>query len=395
MSLSELILCPAAPGRHDHSTRKFQLVDFAAHYQKGFRNHIVPIRDVAGLVESFKRFGCYSTYFCFTDELLTYMSAQAGAPSVAGYEGKVWAPFLPIDLDHPELTPALDAARRLGDWFFETWKVDAAALQIYFSGAKGFHLMLDTRLFGRVAPSRSLPMIFDSLRRHLAQELPEALRATVDLTIKDRMRLLRLPNTMHEKSRLYKIILSADELRSRDAGQIRALAKRPRPLTLTDETGLLSCVDVKANGAAAQLFRRVQRQLKQMTRKPFAYRFLRPADLTQIQFPCAGAQAIWQSHIEPGYRNNCAIRLASELRLLGLSAEEANDQLRQWKDHNDIEITDEELSRVVRSAYQHRFPYRYGCHDEILKKFCPLPDDQTCRRFAQNRAVSRRRVGES
>ena len=395
MSLSELTLCPAAPGRHDHSARKFQLVDFAAHYQRGFRNHIVAIRDLAGLVESFKSFGCYATYFCFTDELLTYMSAQDGSPSVSGYQGKTWAPFLPIDLDHPELTPALDAARRLIDLFFETWKVDPAALQIYFSGAKGFHLMLDSRLFGRVAPSRHLPMIFDSLRRHLAQELPEPLRGTIDLTIKDRMRLLRLPNTIHEKSRLYKIILSADELRSRNAAQIRELAEQARPLTLTDETGLLSRVDVKANAAAAGLFQRVKRQLKQLTREPFAYRFHRPDDLTQIQFPCAGAQAIWQSHIEPGYRNNCAIRLASELRLLGLSAEEANDQLRQWKNHNEIEITDEELSRVVRSAYQHRFPYRYGCHDEILRKFCPLGNNEACQRFAQSRAVLRRRMGES
>jgi hypothetical protein len=395
MTLSELTLYPGAPGRHDHSTRKFQLVDFAAHYQKGFRNHIVPIRDLAVLVESFDRFGCYATYFCFTDELLTYLSAQGGSPSVAGYQGKAWAPYLPIDLDHPELTPALDAARRLVDWFFETWKVDPAAVQIYFSGAKGFHLMLDSRLFGRVAPSRHLPVIFDSLRRHLAQELPERLRATVDLTIKDRMRLLRLPNTIHEKSQLYKIILSADELRSRDAGQIRELAKQPRPLTFTDETGLLSRVDVKANGAAAQLFQRVQRQFKQLTRKPFAYRFHRPADLTQIQFSCAGVQAIWQSHIEPGYRNNSAIRLASELRLLGLCAEEANDKLRQWKDQNAIEITDEELSRVVHSAYQHRFPYRYGCHDQILRKFCPLPDDQACRRFTQSWVLSRRRMGES
>jgi len=313
---------------------------------------------------------------------------------VAGYQGKVWAPFLPIDLDHPELTPALDAARLLADLFFENWQVDPAAVQIYFSGAKGFHLMLDSRLFGRVAPSRNLPVIFDSLRRHLAQELPEPLRGTMDLTIKDRMRLLRLPNTIHEKSRLYKTILSADELRSRDTGQIRELAKQARPLTLTDETGLLSRVDVKTNAAAVKLFQRVHRQLQQLTRKPFAYRFHRPADLSQLQFPCAGAQAIWQSHIEPGYRNNCAIRLASELRLLGLGAEEANDQLRQWKTRNAIEIADEELSRVVRSAYQHRFPYRYGCHDEILRKFCPLGNEEACRRFAAKWAV-RRRMGES
>jgi hypothetical protein len=165
---------------------KFHLVDFAAHFQKGFRNHIVAIDEVPALVESFKHYGCYSTYFFFSDEILTYMSAQpdSAAPSNSGYEGKVWAPFLPLDLDHPDLTPALESAKWLNDFFRVKWRIDPNALQTYFSGAKGFHLLLDTRLFGRVAPAKNLPIIFDSMRRHLAQDLPKALRATVDLTIK-------------------------------------------------------------------------------------------------------------------------------------------------------------------------------------------------------------------
>jgi len=375
--------------RYDLSMGKFQLVDFAAHFQKGFRNHIVRLDDLPGLVESFKRFGCYATYFLFSDELLTYMSAQAGSPSVSGYEGKVAAPFLPIDLDHLELTPALDAARLLSQFFLDGWKIDPAAWQIYFSGAKGFHFMLDCRLFGRVAPSRNLPAIFDSLRRHLAQELAEPLRGTVDLSIKDRMRLLRLPNTIHEQSKLYKIIVSADELRWLDAAQLRDLAKRPRPLTLTDESGLVSHVEVKQNPAAVKLFQRVQRQFKTLTRKPFSYRFQRPANLDQIQFHCAGAQAIWQSHIEPGYRNNCAIRLASELRQLGLSAAETETKLLEWNERNAIEISSDELRGVVHSAYQHRFPYRYSCNDEILRRYCPLPKVASCRQFVAARAAGR------
>src|SRR5258706_139717 len=65
------------------------LVERAAHYQKGFRNHIVPIIDVPALVQEFKSYGCYATYFFFFDDLLTYMSAQSGSPTVSGYEGKV------------------------------------------------------------------------------------------------------------------------------------------------------------------------------------------------------------------------------------------------------------------------------------------------------------------
>ena len=360
---------------------QFHLVDFAAHYQKGFRNHIVPIADVPALVEAFDRYGCYATYFFYNDEALSYMSAQAqeSSPTLAGYQGKVWAPFFPLDLDHEDVTPALEATRLLSAIFIDRWMIDPSGLQIYFSGSKGFHLMLDIRLFGKIPPSKSLPLLFDSMRRHLAQALPEALRATLDLTIKDRLRLLRLPNTVHEKSQLNKIILTLDELRSMSADEIRLQARSPRPLSLTDETGFLSRVAVAENRQAVGFSQRIRRQLRKVTRRPFAYRFRRPADLARIDFPCAGLQAIWDSHIEPGQRNNCAIRLASELRLLGLSADEAGEKLIEWNERNGVELAADELRGVVRSAYQHRFPYRYSCRDDLLRRFCPLPNFESCR----------------
>lgn len=375
----EPALLDAPESRYRRAMGRYRLVDFAAHYQKGFRNHVVAVAEVPALARSFKFFGCYTSYFFFSDELLTYLSAQAApAPSVAGYQGKVWAPYLPLDLDHAELTPALEAARLLSHFFLEVWRIDPNGLQIYFSGAKGFHFMLDTRLFGKLAPARSWPMVFDALRRHLAQRLPEGLREVVDLSIKDRMRLWRLPNTVHEKSRLYKIIVTPAELAALDGDGLRALAAKPRPLSATDETGLLSRLAVMENRPAGALLRRVQRQFKSLTAKPFAYKFSRPADLSHIEFPCAGAQAIWETHIEPGQRNNCAIRLASELRLLGLGAVECENKLLEWNEKNRIELASGEIASVVHSAYQHRFPYRYGCHDALLRRYCPLPDERAC-----------------
>jgi hypothetical protein len=365
--------------------RKFSLVDFAAHYQKGFRNHLVPITDVAALVDSFRHYGCYATYFFFSDEVLTYMSAQADSPSIAGYEGKVWAPFFPIDIDG-EGAPALEAARHLTTFLLDRWAVSPDGLQIYFSGAKGFHLMLDTRLFGRVLPSKILPTIFDALRRHIAQELPEPARENIDLSIKDRLRLLRLPNTIHEKSKLYKVILSPLELESLAMERVRDLARQPRPLALTDETGLLSGAEVAANAAASELFDRVRRQSMKLMRRPFTYRFRRPADTGRSEFRCAGAQTIWESHIVSGYRNNCAIRLASEFRLLGLSNTETEEKLLEWNERNAIGLPAAELRDVVHSAFQHRFPYRYSCRDPILQRYCPLADLPTCLRFTARAA---------
>jgi len=369
--------------------RRYQLVEFAAHYQKGFRNHVVALADVPALLQKFKHFGCYSTYFIFSDELLSYLGAQtAAAPSVSGYQGKVWAPYLPIDLDHPDLLPALECARLLSDLLLDRWRIDANGLQIYFSGAKGFHFMLDTRLFGRITPAHTWPMLFDALRRHLAQQIPERLREVVDLSIKDRMRLLRLPNTVHEKSQLYKTLLTPSDLVKLNADEIRQRAHQAMPLILTDETGLLSRVAVAENPSAGELLMRIKGQLKKLTRRPFEYRFSRPIELTEMQFPCAGAQAIWQRHIEPGYRNNCAIRLASELRLLGLTAEECESKLLDWNDKNRIELSGEELGSVARSAYLHRFPYRYSCRDALLRRYCPLKDELYCRGFVASKSLN-------
>ena len=284
-----------------------------------------------------------------------------------------------------EIAPALEAAKRLSAFLLERWALGTQALQIYFSGLKGFHLLLDTRLFGPIAPSKNLPMIFDSIRRHLAQELPEPLRETVDLSIKDRVRLLRLPNTIHEKSKLYKTILSPTELENLNSGQILEVARTARPLDGTDETGLVSRVDVRANPKASELFTRVRRQIVKLTRKPFVYPIRRPADLTKLDWVCAGVRTIWETHIEPGYRNNCAIRLASECRLMGLSSDEAEQKLLEWNQRNSIELSAAELQSVVHSAYQHRFPYRYSCLDPILRRYCPLPDLKSCRDLIPDR----------
>lgn len=365
---------------------RFHLVDFAAHYQKGFRNHIVSIGEVPRLVEAFGGYGCYATYFFYSDEILAYMGSRAGesAPTIAGYEGKVWASRFPIDLDHPDLRVALEAARFFVALFLDRWEIDPNGVQVYFSGAKGFHLLLDTRLFGRIMPSKSLPLIFAALRSRLAQELPDSYRATVDLAIKDPVRLLRLPNTVHEKSRLHKVIIFPEELKECGPQEIRKLASRPRPLPLTDETGLLSRVSVVENAQARRLFRRVRQQVRRLTGKPFRYRFHRPEDLGRIDFPCAAIQRIWESHVEPGYRNNCAIRLASAFRLLGLSEAEGREKLFEWNARNSVDLPSLELENVIRSAYHHRFPYRYGCRDQILRHFCPLPDYQACRVHVQS-----------
>src|SRR5574341_576242 len=108
--------------------KKHRFVDFAAHYQKGFRNHIVEIYEVPKFVKQYQAYDCFSTYFFYTDEIFAYMSthAEAGHPSISGYRGKIWAPFFPIDVDAKEPAKALEATRILGGTLVKAWRIAPA-----------------------------------------------------------------------------------------------------------------------------------------------------------------------------------------------------------------------------------------------------------------------------
>ena len=353
---------------------RFRFVDFAAAAQPGFRNHVVPIDEVPGLVTRYRADECYASIFCFSDDILLYLAEQRvdGRPSVAGYDGKVWAPFLPLDIDAKspsELDDALELARRVRRLLLERWQLYAGAVHIYFSGAKGFHVLVDTRVFGRVAASRDLPRVLSRLRLEILRGLPDGARLFFDLTIGDKVRLLRLPNTRHRGSGLYKIALTGEELDAVSVTDIRSLARAPRPLLRVRAAGLLPAEAVAPAAPAVDLFRKARRAVRR-ARGPHPYRLPHPPESAEEAL-CAARRVMWESHVAPGSRNNVAIRLASAFRVAGHAQEQARALLIRWNERRGIGLPARELHAVVHSAYARPYPYAYGCHDEVIRSFCP------------------------
>jgi len=79
---------------------RFRNADFAAAGQSGFRNHVVPVEEVAELVDRYGAYECYASLFHFSDDIFLYLAEnrENGQPSIAGYDGRMWAPFSP-DID--------------------------------------------------------------------------------------------------------------------------------------------------------------------------------------------------------------------------------------------------------------------------------------------------------
>lgn len=365
----------SAAGGSRPATR-YRYVDFAARAQVGFRNHVVAVDEVPDLVARCGAEECYASVFRFSADILLYLAEQrvAGRPSVAGYDGRVWTPFLPLDIDaHPpetRLEAALELARRTWDLLVERWQVPAAAVHAYFSGGKGFHLLLDTRACGRVAPSGDLHRVLSRLRLEILAALPDAARPLFDLAIGDKVRLLRLPNTRHAGSGLFKVPLAADELRRAGVDDIRALARAPRPLTRVAAAGLVPLEAVAPVPALVERFERARRAARR-GRAPHPYRRAAPPAAPEAAL-CAARLAMWRADVAPGGRNNAAIRLASAFRLAGYGRDETAALLRDWAARQRRPLPARELDAVTDSAYARPYPYTYGCHDEVVRAACPF-----------------------
>lgn len=109
-------------------------------------------------------------------------------------------------------------------WFTREFDLNPAHIQCWFTGNKGFHIVIRPEVF-KVRPHMHLTYI----AKNVAVELSEQLKLkTLDLSVYTISRQWRIPNTVNAKSGLYKIELTGDEVGRMTGEQIVALAKEPR-----------------------------------------------------------------------------------------------------------------------------------------------------------------------
>lgn len=161
----------------------------------------------------------YLSHFVFGPEMTAHY--RANGRSVAGYAGPCWARWLVFDLDRADLTDALADARKLVAVMLQRYPSLDGGLPVYFSGCKGFHVYLD------LAHDPPPAVGFHAVCRTLAEGLAGAAGVRIDTSIYDANRILRLPNSRHPKTGLYKRRIEADALFTLDVGAVRELARHP------------------------------------------------------------------------------------------------------------------------------------------------------------------------
>lgn len=148
--------------------------------------------------------------------------------SIAGITD-VTTKFLIFDFDSKEINAsrldAIESIERLNKL-----GVDIEEINIYFSGNKGFHIVLDTSL--SLTPKQA-----KDIAKNIAGDLK-----TFDSVIYNANRIIRLPYTKHQVSGLYKIPLTFEELRTLTIDEIKEIAKdnyEPEPIKQLSNSDVL------------------------------------------------------------------------------------------------------------------------------------------------------------
>ena len=131
--------------------------------------------------------------------------------SVAGIKD-VTTNKLIFDFDSKDIEKAREDAATTVERLQEKG-VDSDSINVFFSGGKGFHLVIDTEYnFSPQEAKRAAVSI--------AKDLD-----TFDSVVYNANRILRLPYTKHQESGLYKIPLTVSELEEMSAVELKGLAK--------------------------------------------------------------------------------------------------------------------------------------------------------------------------
>ncbi|MDK2464213.1 MAG: primase C-terminal domain-containing protein, partial [Candidatus Korarchaeota archaeon] len=266
------------------------------------------------------------------------------------------------------------------------WGADQESIFPYFSGSKGFHIGVHGGVFGEIEPSEQLPDVLYRLQSAIVAQAKLKDAEVVDYSVGRRLSLLRLPNTRHSGSGLYKVPLTLHELMNEGPEHLRAMARQPRESYFCDATGLIPLTDVKPLPDAADLFLGCVDEVKERQGRdlPPPESFLGSRSLTEAL--CDAELVLYYEGVPEGARSWTTLRLASRMRCAGYPEDETKQMLLNWNRRNRPPMEDREVARIVDVAYRAGVPYQFGCGNgqsdspatALVYRACPYRDRMKC-----------------
>ncbi len=232
------------------------------------------------------------------------------------------------------------------------------AIQIYFTGSKGFNVEVETEhVFTRPE--------LENICAHLGKGL-----SCFDTSMYDENQIVRVPLTKNPKSGFYKIPLFYDDLTKASIAEIIDMA---RDVRVYDEA-TLKWPSVKLDGNFLKL--KDEPVVKKV--EALVVSEIKELDLTNKPGWLSNCKyALSQGYFEAGTRDNSLTILAASYKSQGFPEEVVYGMLRgvaaiQARRHNSTPFADREIKRIVASVYDDLWRGgTYTCKTEgPLKEYC-------------------------
>ncbi len=230
------------------------------------------------------------------------------------------------------------------------------SINIYFSGCKGFHILVDQRVFGIKEFRANLNQQYKSMTSYILENIISY--KTTDLKIYDKSRLFRMVNSINCKTGLYKVPIDFDKLMSLSYDGLREYAKKPKLLFIKKS-------QAQPVQKAIDKFKSIWQESKAEYSKQRSI-----ANRGNFEIPQCIMNMI-EAGSQQGNRNNTCIIIASALAQSGKTEEEISEALTEWNSHNIPRLGNREIKAVITSALkEHNAGKGYGCRSIRELGYC-------------------------
>ena len=305
------------------------------------RNRLIAEEHIDKLIaEKGKTSPLYQSVYWYNEDVLDYLKKNKSMSSYYGYRGIDW---IPIDIDKKSNSDEYTLTK-LREYITSLAKLNVGedAYQIFFSGT-GYHIFIANSVFD-FDPGNDLPkLVALTLKNIDLVSDPAIIRGN---------QLIRMVNTLNEKSNLFKIPLTLDEVVTLEAKDILKLAETQRLDFDFEEkygTGQLSKYLVTKD------------QLE-----PAAIVLNKDAQFDSFYAACV--QTLYKKGPEEGCRNQVVLRIASHFKRQGIPEDATIFAMLGWNQKTPQSLDEKSIIAAVSRTY--REAYCYSCKDPILASMC-------------------------
>lgn len=277
-------------------------------------------------------------------------SYKCNGKTFTQYEGICWPAFnlVSFDFDAEDITDSLEDVRK----FIQYLDLEKNQYTLFFSGSKGFHLLIPFSLFD-LSPSADLVLQLKDLAKYLKNHYP-----TLDDSIYNYNRKFRVPFTKHEKTGLFKNVIDPEW----EIEQIKTSCLERCCYNFLVEMDLESDINTTISGLI-DLSKRQSYEIE----KHRAGNLEKPSPFEKFDDKKC-IEKMLQNRCEDVGRNNAALRIVNDYFRTGKPLVVCESDLATWANNNDLPIS--EITSIINNIYQRGSNYNFGCQDEIKASYC-------------------------